>query len=167
MNTAEIDNLLASDKSIVGSPQWNRDPQAARVRLTATLMDSHGVVIGGVSVRLSATLHSRPQRGSAVLLFSGGVIQRLNYLPDHSHYNPMRKTVARPARGVMLPSGQTRDYPWVLNRQWPRVPGETADVGQIVNRNLSNYAAAAAFFLSECGIKGSISDPPWEPELIS
>ncbi len=162
----EIDEFLEAAKTIFGRPHWAPDPHRDRVTLTAALVSKDNTVIGNVSLRLAATLHTRPQRGSIALVCGQHSIQRMNIMPSHGHRNVFRKSAPRSLRGLSLPGERTRIYRWRANRVWPRPPGDNLSVAELVDPEPENFSAAVTLFLQECGISGELPPPPWEPRLI-
>lgn len=161
----DIDALLAAPKTIFGRPHWERDRRGTVTTLTATLAED-GIVIGGVFLRLSATVHTTPQRASAALVCDNRPVQRINVKPDHGHLNPLRRSVPRPLRGLLLLEGRSRIYRWAANRIWPRLAGDNLAAGEAIDPEPGDVLAALTFFLEECGIIGELPPPPWEPRLI-
>jgi len=164
LTAQEIDALLAARKTVFDQPQWEIERGTTRATLTASLAEN-GVVIGGVSLRLSANVHTIPQRGSAVLICDNRPVQRMNVKPNHNHSNPLRRTVPKPLRGLSLPQDRSRIYRWAVNRVWPRPPGDNLAAGELIDPEPDDFSAAVRFFLQECGISGTLPAPPWEPRL--
>lgn len=163
----DIDAFLAGRKTIFGHPTWDVDERRRRVLLRASLKLEDGRIPGNVFVQLVATLHTTPQRGSMVLVCDGRPVQRMSYRPDHPHANPFHKKVSKDLRGLSLSAGLTRIHRWRENRTWPRPPEDNLPVAELVNPEPVSYVDAMQIFFRECGIKGYVEPPPWEPRLVS
>lgn len=164
MTADDIDVLLAASKDIAGTPHWIFDEKGSVSRLVAPIRQAG--IVGGISLRASATRFTDPQRGSAVLVYEGRPIQRISMRPDHAHANPFGNFVLDAYRGLRLPPDSSRLHAWVLNRSWPRTPSDNVAVAQPIDPEPSSFHAALTLFLLVCGIRGEILPPPWEPRFL-
>jgi hypothetical protein len=161
-SVAEIDALLDTEKSLFGAPEWVEDGAAAH--LVGAVVNAAGVVLGGVSLRLSVLIHlPAPQRGSAVLVLDNHPLQRLSFRPDHAHVNPGRHPVTRGLRRQTLPAERSRIYRWKDNRVWPRP--DSFGVGALLASEPQTIGDAFNLFLEECRIAAYLPPPPHRPKL--
>lgn len=163
----EIDRLLARPKEIGGQPNWQEDPATSGRALLVVPLLLDGVVASGVEVRGNATVRTRRQSASLVLIADGDPVQRLTFQPKAEHVNSLRSDLPRNLRAQRLTVDETRFYPWDLNRRWPRQrqPRERLDA-YVVEPAMTDFDVAMMFFLDRCNIIGSIPPPPHRPELF-
>jgi hypothetical protein len=159
-SVVDIDTLISLPKAIFDSPSWVEDGNRAVLR--ADLVHQ-GSLLGGVWVNLSANIHTDPQRGDAVLIYDGKSVQRLAFMPKNAHANPRAYPAPAPLRLRTLPPDQSRVYRWRDNRTWPP-PQQLA--GAVLDSQPASFSAAVDVFLSECGVHGTVSAPPWRPTLL-
>lgn len=159
---AEIDALLAADKTLFGAPRWiERGPRAT---LTAAVVDVQHGVVGGLVLHLSALVRlPAPQRGTAVLVLDGAPLQRLSFRPDHPHINPARHPIPPDLRRTKLPADRTRIYLWRHDRTWPRA--DRLGVAASVDPEPATLSTAFALFLSDCAIEAQLPTAPHSPTL--
>lgn len=158
---SDIDALLDADKALFGVTEWIEEGPV--VKLANAVVGPDNAIIGGLSLRIHALLHVTPQRGSAVLVLDERPIQRMSFLPDHSHTNPGRHPTPPQLRFLVLPAGRSREYLWTHNREWPRHDNVLA--GSFVKPDPPSIEAAIAQFVERCGITAYIPPPPWSPQL--
>jgi hypothetical protein len=163
-SAADIDALLSASKTLAGSPVWMKDDRGTVSKLTIPVAEAG--VVGSLVLEASATLNSDPQHGSCVLVFEGRPIQRLSFRPDHAHVNPLNKSIPKGLRGLRLPPGASRMYPWTLNRTWPRPASDNVPVAEPIDPEPESFHSALTIFLRLCGIEGDLPPPPWEPRLL-
>lgn len=161
----DIDALLASPKVVVGVARWADDPPrdgAVQLRVPLDIGDSGRT---GLELRGNTNRYLAPQDGCLLLVFRGGVIERMNVFPRAAHPNPFVKTIPKTHRGRTLRAGIHRYYPWLLNRRWPRPPGDNLPVAEEVAESLDSFQAAIEYFCNRTRISGVIPPPPFEPRL--
>ena len=159
---ADIDVMLAADKTLFGLPAWIE--AGATASLVSSVVDATGTVIGDLSLRLSATVETPIQRGDAVLVFEGIPLQRLAFRPDKFHVNPGKHPVPSSLRRLRLPPGRTRFYRWTDNRVWPR-PADHRLAGAVLDEEPGTVTEAVQLFLQACGIRARLPIPPWKPRM--
>lgn len=157
----EVDELLASNKTLFSDLEWVEDGPVAR--LVSPILDMSGNVIGGMLLNLNALTETAVQRGNAALVLDGRPIQRLSFRPDHVHTNKGRGTVLPELRFKRLPADRTRLYSWRDNRSWPVV--DNLAVGRLVDPEPASIMAAYQLFLEACGISAYLPEPPHRPRL--
>lgn len=160
ITTADIDALLSQPKTIFGVPAWIEEGNNAYWRAD---LQHDGVLIGGLSLRLTVTTHTTPQRGDGVLIFDGKPIQRFAYLPKGLHVNPKAHPIPTRLRFLSLPPDRSRIYRWRDNRAWP-TPHPMA--GEIFDPQPDSFNEAATMFFAECCIMGDVPAAPWRPTLL-
>jgi hypothetical protein len=158
---ADIDELMAVSKAIIGAPHWEED--GAVTRLVAAL-SVDGLVTGGLRIAMSATLLTTPQRGDTVLIFQNRPIARLAFRPKAAHVNPGGHPIPPDLRFKSLPPDQSRLYRWEDNRRWPRGANDVL-AGRPLDSEPPSLKAAVDIFLAYCHIDADIADAPWRPEL--
>lgn len=161
----EIDALLDAEKSILGQVKWQEDGSRPERSVLVAPLGIGGVAQGGLELRAQATLHTSPQRGSAILLLSDGKIERMNIIPDHPHANPFEQS-ADQYRGATLPAGVSRVYPWALNRAWPRSRSDNLKIGIVAPEAGDDFLTALRWFATRCNVVGDIPPPPWRPRML-
>lgn len=159
--SAEIDDLLAAPKRVLGAPRW--DEAGAKAALSAALASEDGALIGGVSLRLNVLTHLSQPSGNAILVLDGAPLQRLSFRPDHPHINPARHPIPTELRRLKLPAGASRVYHWGDDRLWPRP--DKVGVGRPLRPEPVTAEDAFALFLKICGIDGRLEPPPHRPRL--
>lgn len=162
-----IDAVLAESKRFAGNPNWREDPSSDGRALIVVPLMVNGSVVPGLEIRGNATVRLQKQCVNLVLVGGDDPIQRLTVYPKKDHVNSFRSGLPQHLRGMRLPAGQTRFYPWQLNRRWPRQrqPRERVD-GLLVDTSMSDFDAAMLFFLDACNVDGVIPPPPYRPELF-
>lgn len=160
----DIDELLSAPKSLVGEPVWTRNAITAITELAAPILVEG--LLGGLTMRASASLTSRPQRGSCVLVLENRPITRMSIKPSHSHSNPFARSADPTLRGLTLPPDLTRLHAWNDNRAWPRPPTDNLPFAKPFDIEPASFAEALTIFLGICQINGNIPPPPWEPLLL-
>lgn len=160
-SVGEIDAIIAANKSLFGTPEWVEDRSIAK--LISPVVNSAGVVIGGLSLRASVPIETAVQRGSAVLVLDNHPIQRLLYRPDHPHVNKAAYPIPAHLRLRRLPAERTRIYQWADNRVWP-MP-DNMGAGRLVEPDPEAFMAALEQFLEGCGISAYVPEPPHRPTL--
>lgn len=158
---SEIDAIIAADKSLFGRPDWIEEGSIAK--LTSTVVNNAGVVIGGLSFRSSVPLETSIQRGSAILLLDNCPIQRFSFRPDHSHVNKARHPIPAPLRLKTLPADRTRIYLWANNRVWPM--RDNIGAAEFLDPEPPSFMVAMQRFLEACGISAYLPEPPHRPKL--
>lgn len=158
---AEIDALLAAEKSLFGQPEWVEEGPIAK--LASAVVDAGGAVIGGLSLRLSAQIETAVQRGNAALVLDGQPLQRLSFRPDHVHVNGARHPIPAPLRLMRLPADRSRIYRWTDNRVWPRA--DNMGAGVVIDPEPASVGAAIELFLEKCTISAYLPQPPHRPKL--
>jgi hypothetical protein len=157
----EIDGLLAADKSLYGNPDWIEDGSVAK--LASPLVDLHGDIIGGLTLKLSAPIETMLQRGTAVLILDRHPIQRLSFMPDHSHGNKGKYPVPPELRLRVAPADRSRIYRWVDNRAWPTE--DNMGAARLLETEPATLRDAFNLFLETCVISAYLPDPPHRPKL--
>jgi len=163
-DTAIIDVLLGTYKTLAGRPAWVLDERGTVAKLAVPVLQNG--VVAGLTLQAHATVQTNPQRGGCVLILEGRPIQRLSFRPDHLHVNPLVKTIPRSLRGLRLPANASRFHAWTLNREWPRRALDKVAVAEPVEPEPDSFLDALTIFLHHCGIEGALPPPPWEPRLL-
>ncbi len=160
---AEIDALIAAEKTIVGVAKWKPNREST-VRLKATLA-VNGAVRPGLILDANANTHTFDQHGAICLIYQEIVIERLNFHPHDPHTN--RLGTGR-LSGLVLPMGKHRYYPWSENQflGWPRDTKVNLAMAESIALELPTYAEALAYFLDRTNIKGDLIPPPYDPLLL-
>lgn len=158
---ADIDAFLTAPKWLFGPLDWL--DKGSTAKLSAALTDNQGAVIGGASLSLSANVETSVQRGDAVLMLDGLVVQRMGVRPAKFHVNPAAHPIPPELRGVRCEPEHTRLYAWPDNRYWPRDQRKLAARQLIQEPN--SLDAAFSQFLKECGIEAMLPEAPWRPKL--
>ena len=157
----EIDDLLKSDKSLYGNPEWVED--GAKAILKSAIVDPRGIVLGGLSLSLWADVSTITQRGGGALVLGNHAIQRISYLPNHSHKNDNAFPTPPELRLRSLPADRSRVYLWKNNRVWPIQPNLRA--GLVLDQEPASLTAAFELFLESCAIDAYLPNPPHRPML--
>ena len=165
MTTAtDIDALMAEHKTLAGAARWTIDHRGSVADL-AVPVATYGIV-GGLTFRATALVYEPVQSGSCVLVLEQRPLQRLSFRPTHAHLNPFGPGVSGHLRGLRLPAGKSRIYPWSENRTWPRPKGDNASVAHPMPVDLESLDSMLALFLQLCHIHGDLPCAPWEPRLL-
>lgn len=159
---AEIDAFLAAPKCLFGPLEWL--DKGSTAKLGSALFDDQGAVIGGATLVSTANVETPVQRGDAVLLLDGLVVQRLAVRPRGFHVNPTAHPIPAELRGLRCEPEHTRLYAWADNRHWPRDPRRTLAARPLA-REPNSMGAAFNLFLAECGIEATLPEAPWRPKL--
>lgn len=163
---ADIDALLAAPKTILGAASWKEEATGNAIATMVAPLAISGVTPGDLRLFASTPVHVSPQAGSAVLIYEGRPIQRMGFLPTHSHTNPFDKGVTANLRGLTLPAGMSRWHPWRANRRWPRSASDNVGAAILIEDALANFDAALAWFVQKCNVRGPLPPAPWKPRLV-
>lgn len=160
-SAAEIDDLLAADKSLFGNSEWVEDGTVAK--LSSAVVDSQGNPIGGLTLRMQVPIEASLQRGTATLVLDGHPIQRISFRPDHSHVNKGRHPIPKELRLIALPPDRTRLHRWADNRVWPMQ--DNMGAGRVLDVEPPTVMDAFKLFLETCGISTHLPEPPHRPKM--
>lgn len=167
LSLEQVDQVLTVEKTLGGKLAWREDPtNSARALLVAPLLID-GSAVAGLQLQGNALIRVRQQSATILLIVDNDPIQRLSFRPRQDHVNSLRAEVPKELRGRRLRAGETRFYPWDLNRRWPREqrPRERYD-GYELDPAPAAFDEAARFFLSQCNVVGELPSPPHRPELF-
>lgn len=160
----DIDAMLVARKRLDARPVWARDERGSVAHLTVSIMGWGPTE--GLTFIATALVYEPIQAGSCVLILERRPVQRLSFRPTHAHVNPPDPRVSRELRGLRMPAGGSRLYPWSANRNWPRARSDNVSVGQPLLPDAGSLDMALAIFLDICNIDGEIPPAPWEPRLL-
>ncbi|MGQ0696821.1 MAG: hypothetical protein ACT4PZ_01130 [Panacagrimonas sp.] len=160
-----IDELLRAPKLLVGIGHWADNPPREGALQLRMPLDVGGAGRTGLELRGNTNRYWTPQDGCLLLVFHGGVIERMNVFPPATHANPFLTSLPKSLRGLVLKPGAHRYYPWTLNRRWPRPTGDNLRVGEEIDEPLDSFEAAIKYFCTRCNISGVPPSPPFEPRL--
>lgn len=158
----DIDDLLAAPKALAGTLEWREEGNTAR--LTAPVLLG-ATVQGDLAIRIAATTHTSPQRGSIALVYGGQVIMRASFMPGNPHANDNKHPTPVDLRFRTLPADTSRLYAWDDNRQWPRDTSRRM-AARTMDPQPATLAQAIDSFLAQCNITAVVPDAPWRPELF-
>lgn len=155
---------MGERKTLAGVARWTIDDHGSVANL-AVPVTTHGIV-GGLTFYATALVYEPVQSGSCVLVLEQRPLQRFSFRPTHAHLNPFGPGVSPHLRGLRLPAGKSRIYPWSENRTWPRPKGDNASVAQPMDVDMGSLDLMLALFLQLCDIDGDLPCAPWEPRLL-
>ena len=154
---SDVDALLIDVKYFGNHDGWKLDERGSVAHLSIPITSNS--INHDLTLSSTALVRDPVQAESCVLILERRPVQRLSFRPNHAHVNPFRAHIDRGLRGLRLPAGSSRLYPWRANRTWPRLKSDNVAVAEPVLPEPVSLAALA-MFLRICNIEGEIPSPP-------
>jgi hypothetical protein len=164
LTVENIDEILAAQKKIAGTPTWidGQKEKTSRIKIPLMINDE---VYPQLFLIATAARFITPQRLNLQLVLYKP-IERMRFFPDSPHTNKISKNIPSKYRGLVMLPDHHRYYSWKDNRRWPRPDGDNLDFARPIEEKIGTCKEAINYFLDRVRVEGQFNSPPYEPRLV-